>query len=369
MIRKPDKIILILLLFAAKNVLAEVKINEVFFNPKGNDTGKEWIELYNNGVNDANIGGFELNATSGDYFQFPNNTIIPPHNFILIWWRKNGGNASNEFFTTTNGFTSNMGNSYGWIALFKNSKHNKDSIIDYIEYGKGGRTWESAAANAKIWQKGNFISINKIENITIGRKTNGTDQNNPSDWQEFSSPTPNYSNNGATPTPPQTSSKQTTPAPIPTKTPKAMPAKLSTPAPNPMPPITPSTSPRIALTPAPTPQNSPTTTPRPSTTPIPSAPVSNLTNSPQTDAKLTISENPKPPINNSIIGIIPELKITANQTTTTFSGEEKLISDPKEIERIKNREINLSNSLVFKPINAIINMIKSLTDFILKLFH
>src|SRR5580698_2679411 len=50
---------IVLCIGAAPNLaLAQVVINEVMYNPQGSDSGREWVELYNEGQSDvAMVGG------------------------------------------------------------------------------------------------------------------------------------------------------------------------------------------------------------------------------------------------------------------------------------------------------------------------
>ncbi len=368
-------LIFISLSLSAHNVLAEVKINEILFNPNGIDTGQEWIELYNNSNENVNIGGYELNATSGDYFQFPPNTIIPPHQFIIVWWRKNGINTNNEFFTSTNGFTNNMGNSYGWVALFKNSEHNKDTIVDYIEYGKSGQTWEGTAFEAGIWQKSDAVAISKTEGISLGRKIDGADQNNSSDWQEFSSPTPNLSNNNSLPSP--------TPVyPTPIATPSAAPpSPTNTPT-----PLNTTPAPTVIVTP-PLSSLNPTmlpATPMPQTTSTPSPNLTFMPRNLPSSTSAALIDNQPLSLNNQ--GLKPTPSIIAQKTPSNYQfqsqaisatssqnlslnlEEEKLLTNSKKIQQIKKPN-RLATSLIFQPLNAIISLIKSIKNFILQIIN
>jgi len=175
-------IVLFLFLFWGRNISAAVVINEVFYDPEGTDTGKEYIILYNNDNLSIDVTGYQLNAVSGDYYTIPSFTLNSK-SFIAVHWRKDGTNTQTDLYTGTSGFNDNMGNTNGWIALFKNSEHTKDSIIDYIEYGAGGKTYESKAVDAGIWTAGDFIP-DIAEGKTIKLKTDGIDNNSPNDWME-----------------------------------------------------------------------------------------------------------------------------------------------------------------------------------------
>lgn len=63
-----------------------VFVNEVEANPAGNDTGNEWLELYNPGIFDANISGWRILALHGvpEVLTVPNGTILVPGAFLVV---------------------------------------------------------------------------------------------------------------------------------------------------------------------------------------------------------------------------------------------------------------------------------------------
>ncbi len=141
-------------------VFSQVVINEVLYDPSGTDTGLEWIELKNTGVSAIDIGGYDINATSGDYLTFPT-LSVPSGGFVIVHWNTDGTNDTDfsdnvaHIYTGSAGFT-NMGNTSGWVALFNSTTHSSSTIIDYMEYGAGDQTWENSAVTAGIWTEDNF---------------------------------------------------------------------------------------------------------------------------------------------------------------------------------------------------------------------
>jgi hypothetical protein len=170
----------------AKNLV----INEVYYDDSsGDDTGKEWIEIYN-GTNDSiNLDGYELNATSGDYFVFPNSFSIGSKKFAVIHWRTSGTNSTTDLFTGTTGYDNNMGNTSGYVAFFDGDHNIGGKMVDYLEYGAGGQTGESKAVSAGIWTSGDFVP-DAAEGYSLSRKIDGQDTNSPLDFKELSTPTP-----------------------------------------------------------------------------------------------------------------------------------------------------------------------------------
>lgn len=175
--------ILVVFLFVPKFAFGAVVINEVLYDPTGSDdTGKEYIRLYNNDNSSFDLTGYQLNATSGDYYTF-SAFSLGPKSFITVHWRKEGTNTQADLYTGTTGFDDNMGNTNGWVAFFKSNEQTKDSIMDYLEYGVGGKTWESIAVKAGIWTADIFIT-DVPAGKAIKLKTDGIDNNSPSDWTE-----------------------------------------------------------------------------------------------------------------------------------------------------------------------------------------
>lgn len=178
---------------------AKIVINEVFYDADGVDTGDEWIELKNTGVQPINITGYELNAVSGDYYTFPEVTI-PSDAFVVVHWRKDGVDDTDfsdntaHLYTGTSVFDDNMGNTHGWSALFNSSTHSSTTIIEYVEYGEGDQTWESAAVTAGIWTEDDVIS-DVTEGHSIARYAPGYDNDVSTDFYDESSPTAGQENN------------------------------------------------------------------------------------------------------------------------------------------------------------------------------
>ncbi|MBU3923229.1 lamin tail domain-containing protein, partial [Patescibacteria group bacterium] len=161
---------------------ANIVINEVLYDPDLTDTGNEYIILYNNGDSDFDLTNYELNAVSGDYFVFPSFSLNAK-SFVTIHWRTEGTNTQTDLYTGLSGFDANMGNTRGWVALFKSNEHTKNTIVDYLEYGESGQTYESKAIDAGIWTTNDFIpDVNAGKTIKL--IIDGLDNNLSSDWIE-----------------------------------------------------------------------------------------------------------------------------------------------------------------------------------------
>jgi hypothetical protein len=169
-----------------------VVVNEFCYHPHpSNDTGLEWIELYNSDSTEQDLSGWDLYPSRSPHFVLPAGIKIGPQSFILIYLRRDGINTGAEIYEGTAGISSNMTNTRGSIALFSNSE--RDSIIDFVEYGDDSMTYEATAAAAGIWTRGVFLDTALCSN-SLGLISDGSDSNRKADWKEFVRPTPGHTN-------------------------------------------------------------------------------------------------------------------------------------------------------------------------------
>ena len=202
---------------------AGIVINEVMFDPAGTDTGLEWVEIYNSGEMSENIAGWQLYPDGIGYFSFPNLFTLEPKKFIAVYLRTSGQDSSIKRYYPD--ASSNMGNTSGSIALFSGEPRGKDTIKDFVQWGKAGETWESAASDAGIWEKGSLIdTVLFSEGEVLARKTEGKGKDA---WAISTLATPGVPNQiSSNPSPAslpsflplssgQSSSNPTSPAPVP----------------------------------------------------------------------------------------------------------------------------------------------------------
>lgn len=137
-------------------LFAAVQISEVQFNPVGTDTGAEYIAIRNSGSTSEQLNGWQLYPDGIGYFVF-GDVSLAAGSTLTIRLRTSGTGAAGEIFHST--ATSNMGNTSGSVALFNSSDRSASTMVDFVEWGKAGETWESAADSAGIWAKGNFVDV------------------------------------------------------------------------------------------------------------------------------------------------------------------------------------------------------------------
>jgi hypothetical protein len=197
---------------------ASIIINEVLYNPAGSDTGQEFIELVN--VSDApfDLTGYDLKPDTSSYYTFPE-FVLAAGARVSVRINTEGEDSEDELFT---GLTGNMGNSTGFVALFNSTTHSSSTIVDYVAYGAGGQTWESAAVTAGIWTAGDFVPLCD-EGFSMNLDPDGIDTNTSDDWS-CCDPSMNGTNCTSAPSP------TTTPTPHP-DTPTHTPEPTSTPVP------------------------------------------------------------------------------------------------------------------------------------------
>ncbi|MGC9515498.1 lamin tail domain-containing protein [Methanocrinis sp.] len=72
---------------------ASVVINEVESNPPDGDEDNEWLELYNEGDGDADVGDWWLTTVGGYVVPIESGTIIPAGGFLVVeyegYWLRN----------------------------------------------------------------------------------------------------------------------------------------------------------------------------------------------------------------------------------------------------------------------------------------
>ena len=68
------------------NVSDALIINEIMYNPEGDDEGHEWIEAYNDGMDPIDIGNwiFDEAGTNHDLNAIIGNPVIEPGQYAII---------------------------------------------------------------------------------------------------------------------------------------------------------------------------------------------------------------------------------------------------------------------------------------------
>lgn len=177
------KLVLISILFLSFifEINGSVVINEVFYNSEGNDTGNEWLELYNNGDTEIDLSGWLIEKAGKQFIQiytFPD-FFIRSRSYLVI-----GESEVESAHIFTSLAFGNGGSHTDGIRL-----RDKDGeIIDTILYSEPN-------TNNLIGDSGD---TSVCENVTAGhslaRVKDGVDSNDSSDWYEAIYTTPGSSN-------------------------------------------------------------------------------------------------------------------------------------------------------------------------------
>jgi len=178
-------------IFLLIGILCEVSyggvvINEVYYDPPGTDTGQEWIELYNSGIEAVELTGYDLDPSDAPYYTFPEFTLSAG-DYVVVHINATGTDTSTDLY---DGGSTNMSNTQGVIALFSSTTHSADTIVDYVEYGAGGQANESKAVSAGIWTEGDYVP-DVDEGHSLEYKGSG---DNSSAWFDQAVPTPGVDN-------------------------------------------------------------------------------------------------------------------------------------------------------------------------------
>jgi len=179
-------------IFLYHGAQAGVCINEVgYYMDRSGDTGKEWIELYNPDPEPRDLSGWDLYPGRSPHYIFPEGFVLGPGRFVLIHLRLDGTDTERDLYEEAAGITNNMPNTKASVALFTGAS--RDTMVDFMQYGAGGQTYEATAASAGLWVRGEFVDTAAC-GWSLGLRADGADSNRPADWQGFPKPTPGYSN-------------------------------------------------------------------------------------------------------------------------------------------------------------------------------
>ena len=113
-------------------------INEIEMNPPGEDSGAEWIELYNPTSNSINMNGWEVSYTSygGGWESLPNVQIGAGEYYVYTYTKRRLNNESDEPIRLRDPQGNVVDETQGGLADTSNSQMTHQRIPD------GGENWE-----------------------------------------------------------------------------------------------------------------------------------------------------------------------------------------------------------------------------------
>ena len=139
--------IIILFLPSLPSVFADIRINEIMYNPSGSDSGHEWLEIYNNGTGSINLEGwkfYESNVNHGLTLIQGNDTLSPDDYAVIA-------DESSTFLADYPGFNGTLIDS-SWSSLSNSGEYiavkNNSDIIDEVNY-----TTELANGNGRSLER------------------------------------------------------------------------------------------------------------------------------------------------------------------------------------------------------------------------
>jgi hypothetical protein len=183
---------------------ADVVINEVVvWGSTDGDDDLQWVELYNDGPQDVDVGGWIVanspvqgNAKRRDVV-LPEGTLIPAGGYLLLVndlddTKDHDGRCFNGLWAVPAGVEAiEYGRQFPQLRLDVQGddihlSQDGEQDIDAMWYGDGGEMGRDGAAP------------DAVAGSSLGRNPNGRDTDNPaSDFIKFSHPTPGASNQSA----------------------------------------------------------------------------------------------------------------------------------------------------------------------------
>lgn len=116
-----------------------IVFNEVELNPKGSDTGKQWVELYNPTSSSITLNDYKLKSTfKGLVVTIPSGTTIGAGQFYVVTIASSKVSTAAQSITLLDG-------SNKVVAETPSLADNKDSSSTWQKVPDGGKTWKFKA--------------------------------------------------------------------------------------------------------------------------------------------------------------------------------------------------------------------------------
>jgi hypothetical protein len=94
----PDRFYLDYCYFIVNYSIPEIVINEIMFDPTGDDNNSEWVELYNAGNSAVDLTGWNLTDNDGNRFSLSGAGSIPSGGYLICHLAQTGTNSSTNVY-------------------------------------------------------------------------------------------------------------------------------------------------------------------------------------------------------------------------------------------------------------------------------
>jgi hypothetical protein len=179
----------------APEIARGVVINEVLYDPAGDDTGKEFIELYSSSPFDVDLSGFRLQGTLSsnpsnflNIFTFPTGTVIQARRSLLI-----GGSlmtVSRDYTTNFALVNRSSGNQKtAGVRLLTPSTMSPTTTVDALLYNYPNTFNLPTNGYGAV----SATNIYATSSNSLARRLAGWDTDHVSDWIRTNNPTPTSS--------------------------------------------------------------------------------------------------------------------------------------------------------------------------------
>lgn len=168
------------------NFSGDVVLSEVFYNPDGGDSGKEWVEIYNNTDQAIDLAAYSLawGGNSWTHAQQQLSGMIQPGQCFLVGGPDNNGvnfDIEVDFNSISQGGIQNSGGTADGVAIFNLTADQIESSsvpVDAVIYGgRNSNNLRDETGSPNEPEIGDVGSDRSIERTGSG-------------WREQSSPTP-----------------------------------------------------------------------------------------------------------------------------------------------------------------------------------
>ena len=142
------------LYFTINYSIPKIVINEVMFDPNGNDESAEWVELYNAGESAVDLTGWNLTASNGNRFMLSGAGSIPAGGYLVCHIGQSGSNSSTDVY----------GSIITKIVLQHNTTNGKDNYLNENSINVNYGTDTSLTVEHGLKEKRSIIQFD-ISNI------------------------------------------------------------------------------------------------------------------------------------------------------------------------------------------------------------